>query len=31
MIQVTTFEEANSAVWPWIRQRSRWLKGYALT
>ena len=27
----TTFEEANCRPWPWIKQRSRWLKGYALT
>lgn len=27
----TTMEEATSHAWPWIRQRSRWLKGYALT
>ena len=26
-----TEEEANCRAWPWIRQRSRWLKGYALT
>jgi len=27
----TTFEEANSRVKNWIRQRSRWLKGYLQT
>jgi cellulose synthase/poly-beta-1,6-N-acetylglucosamine synthase-like glycosyltransferase len=27
----TTFEEANSRLLPWIRQRSRWLKGYIIT
>ena len=27
----TTFEEANAAALPWIRQRSRWLKGYLMT
>ncbi|MCB1369186.1 MAG: glycosyltransferase [Rhodobacteraceae bacterium] len=27
----TTFEEANCHVLPWIKQRSRWLKGYAMT
>lgn len=27
----TTEEEANTAMLPWIRQRSRWLKGYLLT
>lgn len=26
-----TLEEANARPWPWVRQRSRWLKGYALT
>jgi cellulose synthase/poly-beta-1,6-N-acetylglucosamine synthase-like glycosyltransferase len=27
----TTHEEANSRLLPWIRQRSRWLKGYIMT
>lgn len=27
----TTHEEANCHVLPWIKQRSRWLKGYAMT
>ena len=31
LIDTTTYEEANSAVIPWIKQRSRWLKGYAMT
>ncbi len=31
MIQTTTWEEANFRVLPWINQRSRWLKGYAIT
>ncbi len=26
-----TGEEANCRWWPWIKQRSRWLKGYAVT
>lgn len=26
-----TREEANNRFWPWIKQRSRWLKGYGLT
>ncbi|MEL6476983.1 MAG: glycosyltransferase [Pseudomonadota bacterium] len=26
-----TEEEANCRIWPWVRQRSRWLKGYLLT
>ena len=31
MIPIATLEEANFRPWPWIRQRSRWLKGYAVT
>jgi cellulose synthase/poly-beta-1,6-N-acetylglucosamine synthase-like glycosyltransferase len=31
MIPITTDEEANARPWPWVRQRSRWLKGYAMT
>lgn len=31
LIETTTREEATCHVRPWIRQRSRWLKGYALT
>lgn len=31
MIPTITEEEANARAWPWIKQRSRWLKGYALT
>ncbi len=27
----TTHEEANCHTFPWIKQRSRWLKGYAMT
>jgi cellulose synthase/poly-beta-1,6-N-acetylglucosamine synthase-like glycosyltransferase len=27
----TTYEEANCHTIPWIKQRSRWLKGYAMT
>ncbi len=30
-IPTVTEEEANGHAWPWIRQRSRWLKGYAMT
>jgi glycosyltransferase XagB len=30
-IPIVTLEEANAEIWPWIRQRSRWLKGYAMT
>jgi cellulose synthase/poly-beta-1,6-N-acetylglucosamine synthase-like glycosyltransferase len=31
MIQTVTEEEANCRAWPWIKQRSRWLKGYMTT
>jgi cellulose synthase/poly-beta-1,6-N-acetylglucosamine synthase-like glycosyltransferase len=31
MIDSTTYEEANSRVYNWIRQRSRWTKGYLQT
>ena len=31
MLDSTTYEEANSQVKNWIRQRSRWIKGYLLT
>lgn len=31
IIETTTFEEANAAMLPWVKQRSRWLKGYAMT
>ena len=31
ILETTTFEEANARLWPWIKQRSRWLKGYAMT
>jgi len=31
IIRSTTFEEANPQVWNWIRQRSRWIKGYMQT
>jgi cellulose synthase/poly-beta-1,6-N-acetylglucosamine synthase-like glycosyltransferase len=30
-LESTTWEEANSQVGNWIRQRSRWLKGYMVT
>ncbi|MGG7644216.1 glycosyltransferase family 2 protein [Rhodovulum sp. YNF3179] len=26
-----TYEEANCRPWAWVRQRSRWLKGFAMT
>ena len=31
MLASTTYEEANAHVWPWIKQRSRWLKGFMMT
>ncbi len=31
MVRSTTLEEANCRALPWIRQRSRWLKGYVVT
>lgn len=31
IIDTATQEEANARVWPWIKQRSRWLKGYVIT
>jgi len=31
LIPTTTFEEANFRAWPWIKQRSRWLKGFMVT
>jgi len=31
LINTVTEEEANCRLWPWVKQRSRWLKGYAIT
>jgi cellulose synthase/poly-beta-1,6-N-acetylglucosamine synthase-like glycosyltransferase len=31
VLDSVTGEEPNARAWPWIRQRSRWLKGYAMT
>jgi cellulose synthase/poly-beta-1,6-N-acetylglucosamine synthase-like glycosyltransferase len=31
VVNSTTYEEANSALGNWIRQRSRWIKGYMQT
>lgn len=31
MLASATEEEANARPWAWIRQRTRWLKGYAIT
>lgn len=31
VVNSTTYEEANSKLWNWIRQRTRWVKGYMQT
>jgi len=31
LMDTVTKEEANCKPWPWIKQRSRWIKGYAMT
>jgi len=31
IVETTTWEEANCVPFGWIKQRSRWLKGYAMT
>lgn len=31
VVRSTTWEEATARVGPWIRQRTRWIKGYILT
>lgn len=31
MVNTTTWEEANNLPLAWVRQRSRWLKGFAMT
>ncbi len=31
LLHTVTEEEANCRLWPWVKQRSRWLKGYAMT
>ncbi|MGR3572584.1 glycosyltransferase [Brevirhabdus sp.] len=31
LVDTVTLEEANCRLWPWVRQRSRWIKGYAMT
>jgi cellulose synthase/poly-beta-1,6-N-acetylglucosamine synthase-like glycosyltransferase len=31
LIPTVTLEEANCRAWPWIKQRSRWLKGFLIT
>ena len=31
LVDTVTHEEANCRLWPWIKQRARWMKGYAVT
>ncbi|MEO0401979.1 MAG: glycosyltransferase [Pseudomonadota bacterium] len=31
LISTVTYEEANCRAWAWVKQRSRWLKGYLIT
>jgi hypothetical protein len=31
LLPTVTYEEANCRPWPWVRQRSRWLKGFLIT
>lgn len=31
LIRTVTYEEANCRPWRWVRQRSRWLKGFMIT
>lgn len=31
LLPTVTHEEANCRPWPWVRQRSRWLKGFLIT
>jgi cellulose synthase/poly-beta-1,6-N-acetylglucosamine synthase-like glycosyltransferase len=31
ILETTTYEEANCRALPWVKQRSRWLKGYVMT
>ncbi len=31
IVATTTYEEANFRAWPWVKQRSRWLKGFMVT
>ena len=30
-VSITTYEEANCRPWPWVKQRSRWIKGFVMT
>ena len=31
LLETVTYEEANCRPWRWVRQRSRWLKGFLIT
>ena len=31
LLATVTYEEANFRPWPWVKQRSRWLKGFLIT
>ncbi len=31
LLPTVTYEEANFRAWPWVKQRSRWLKGFLIT
>jgi len=31
LVPTVTYEEANCRAWPWVKQRSRWLKGFLIT
>ncbi len=31
LLHTVTYEEANCRAWPWVKQRSRWLKGFLIT
>ncbi len=31
VVDTATYEEANFRAWPWVKQRSRWLKGFMVT
>ncbi|MGI9368371.1 MAG: glycosyltransferase [Ruegeria sp.] len=31
ILNTATYEEANFRAWPWVKQRSRWLKGFMVT
>ncbi len=31
LVPTVTMEEANCRAWPWVKQRSRWIKGFLIT